>query len=188
MNPPPSINQPRRADRAVTNVTWLKGMLHSAPFGMLATEWQGQPYVKPILFGYDEPAHALYFHGATQGHTLQNIQANPRACFSVCKMGRLLPARTAKGFSLEYESVVVFGRATPVTDPVEAQRGLQLILDKYFPHLKPGEDYRQIVPEELNSTAVYRLDIDQWSGKAKCAEGDHPGAFFYEDLPWETKR
>jgi nitroimidazol reductase NimA-like FMN-containing flavoprotein (pyridoxamine 5'-phosphate oxidase superfamily) len=163
-------------------------MLHSAPFGMLATEWHGQPYVKPILFGYDEPVQALYFHGAEHGHTLRNIQANPRACFSVCKMDRLLPAKTAMGFSMEYESVIVFGSAVLVTDPDEAQRGLQLLLDKYFPHLKPGEDYRQIIPEELNVTTVYRLDIEQWSGKANHAEGDHPGAFFYEDLPGEKKR
>jgi nitroimidazol reductase NimA-like FMN-containing flavoprotein (pyridoxamine 5'-phosphate oxidase superfamily) len=103
-------------------------------------------------------------------------------------MDRLLPAKTAMGFSMEYESVIVFGSAMLVTDPDEAQRGLQLLLDKYFPHLKPGEDYRQIIPEELNVTTVYRLDIEQWSGKANRAEGDHPGAFFYEDLPGEKKR
>jgi nitroimidazol reductase NimA-like FMN-containing flavoprotein (pyridoxamine 5'-phosphate oxidase superfamily) len=160
-------------------------MLHSAPYGMLATEWQGQPFVKPTLYGYDETRKALYFHGALEGRTRQNILANPRACFSICKMGRLLPARTAGKFGMEYESVVVFGQVDIVTDPAEAQLGLQLLLDKYFPHLASGEDYRPIIPEELDTTLVYRFAIEQWSGKAARAGNDFPGAFFYEDLPWE---
>lgn len=183
MPPTIPINQPLRADRAVTDEVWLKAMLHSAPYGMLATEWQGQPFLKPTLFGYDEPRQALYFHGAAQGRTRQNLDINPRASFCLCKMGRLLPAATAMGFSMEYESVTVFGQVRLVADPDEARDGLQLLLDKYFPHLKPGEDYRQIIPEELNITAVYRLDIEQWSGKANHARDDFPGAFFYADFP-----
>jgi len=58
---------------------------------------------------------------------------------------------------------------------------LQLVLDKYFPHLKSGEDYRPIVPEELNITLVYRLDIESWSGKQERAAENFPGAFTYKD-------
>jgi len=188
MNTQTPINQPRRADRAITDETRIKAMLHSAPFGMLATEWQGQPFIKPTLFSYDEAGNALYFHGALEGRTQQNIAANPRVSFCLSKMGRLLPADTAMEFGMEYESVVVFGRVRFVAQPEEAQRALQLLLDKYFPHLKPGEDYRGVTPEELEVTAVYRLDIEQWSGKAAHARNEYPGAFYYEDLAGHMKR
>ena len=179
----PSYEQPRRADRAVLDESWLKAMLCSAPYGSLGTEYQGQPYVKPTLFVYDESAHAVYFHGAVEGRTRTNIEANPRACFCVSELGRLLPADTAMNFGIEYASVVIFGETRLVSDLQEAQRALQLLLDKYFPHHKPGKDYRPIVPEELNVTLVYRLDIVRWSGKQDRAASDFPGAFRYEAVP-----
>jgi nitroimidazol reductase NimA-like FMN-containing flavoprotein (pyridoxamine 5'-phosphate oxidase superfamily) len=179
----PSYEQPRRAERAVLDESWLKAMLRRAPYGSLGTEYQGQPYVKPTLYAYAEEAQAVYFHGAVEGRTRTNIEANPRTCFCVSELGRLLPADTAMNFGIEYASVVIFGETRLVTDPAEAQHALQLLLDKYFPQFKPGKDYRPIVPEELNVTLVYRLDIERWSGKQDRADRDFPGAFRFEDLP-----
>jgi uncharacterized protein len=75
--------------------------------------------------------------------------------------------------------VTVFGRASLVEDVEQAKHALQMLLDKYAPHLKPGEHYRPTTDEELKRTAVYRIDIDAWSGKRKVAEPDFPGAFIY---------
>jgi hypothetical protein len=82
---------------------------------------------------------------------------------------------------VEYAGVAVFGAITQLTDNAEKEHGLQLLLDKYFPHMRPGRDYRPITPDELKRTAVYRLNIEQWSGKQKKVEADFPGAFYYED-------
>jgi hypothetical protein len=92
----------------------------------------------------------------------------------------LLPADEALEFSVEYAGVTVFGLACIVDDPVEAEYGLQALLDKYAPHLRPGRDYRPITPEELARTSVYRIDIEAWSGKRGRAAEDFPGAFRYE--------
>ena len=96
-------------------------------------------------------------------------------------MGRRLPASTALDFTVEHAGAVVFGRACIVDDPVEAARALQLLLDKYFPRLRPGAHYRPVTAEELARTAVYRIEIEAWSGKKKEVAADFPGAFFYED-------
>jgi hypothetical protein len=173
------FNQIRRKDRAVTDEAWIRAFLHRAPYGVLATVDQGQPFLHTNLFVYDEPAQALYFHTARTGRTPANVAANPQVCFSVSEMGRLLPAEVALEFSVEFAGVVLFGPVTILADQAEKQHGLQLLLDKYFPHLQPGPDYRPITPEELQRTAVYRLDIEQWSGKQKKAKKKFPGAFFY---------
>jgi hypothetical protein len=123
------------------------------------------------LFAYDEAAHAIYLHGALEGRMRTNLQANPRVCFCVAEMGRLLPAGTAMEFGVEYASAVVFGKAFVVSDETEARRGLQMLLDRYFPDLEAGVDYREIIPEELAITAVYRIDIEAWSGKEEKAIG-----------------
>jgi nitroimidazol reductase NimA-like FMN-containing flavoprotein (pyridoxamine 5'-phosphate oxidase superfamily) len=163
----------------VADEAWIRDLLRRAPFGTLATVHDGQPFVNMNLFVYDEAADALYMHTARAGRTRDNVEAEQRVCFGVSEMGRLLPAPTALHFSVEYAGAVVFGRASVVADEAEAARALQQLLDKYAPHLHPGRDYRPIQPEELALTAVYRIDIDEWSGKQKVAPADHPGAFRY---------
>jgi nitroimidazol reductase NimA-like FMN-containing flavoprotein (pyridoxamine 5'-phosphate oxidase superfamily) len=175
--------QVRRLDRAVTDEGWIRAMLQRAPFGTLATARDGQPFVNMNIFVYDESANAIYLHTARAGRTRSNVEAEERVCFGVSEMGRLLPAPTALHFSVEYAGVVVFGRAKIVEDEAEAERALQQLLDKYAPHLRPGRDYRPIQPEELAVTAVYRIDIEEWSGKQKVAPADHPGAFLYGQVP-----
>ncbi len=175
--------QVRRRDRAVEDEAWIRDLLKRAPFGTLATVRDGQPFVNMNIFVYDEQAHALYLHTARAGCTRENIEAHSRVCFGVGEMGRLLPALTAMHFSVEYAGIVVFGRAHVVTDEAEATRALQQLLDKYAPHLRPGRDYRPIQPEELAVTSVFRIDIEEWSGKQKVAPPHHPGAFRYGQAP-----
>lgn len=175
---PAPINQPRRLDRAKDDA-WIKEYLQRAPFGMLATEYKGQPFLKPTQFVYAEVENAIYIHGALEGRMRTNIELNPRVSFCVAEMGRLLPADTAMEVGVEYASVVVFGEVEILMDADQSRHGLQLLLDRYFPHLKSGIDYREILPEELNITAVYRLKISSWSGKEEVARADFPGAFNY---------
>jgi nitroimidazol reductase NimA-like FMN-containing flavoprotein (pyridoxamine 5'-phosphate oxidase superfamily) len=182
-SPAPPLAEVRRRDRAVTDDGWIRGLLQRAPFGTLATVRDGQPFVNMNIFVYDEVMHAIYMHTARAGRTRGNVEANQRVCFGVSEMGRLLPAPTALHFSVEYSGVVVFGRAMVVEDDAEGERALQKLLDKYAPHLRPGRDYRPIQPEELAVTSVYRIDIEEWSGKQKVAPADHPGAYLYGHAP-----
>jgi nitroimidazol reductase NimA-like FMN-containing flavoprotein (pyridoxamine 5'-phosphate oxidase superfamily) len=173
----------RRSDRAVEDEEWIRTMLHSAAVGTLATAHDDQPFVNSNLFVYDEAAHAIYTHTASTGRTRSTIECNPKVCFTVFEMGRLLPASTALEFSVEYSGVVIFGNATVVEDEAEATRALQQLLDKYAPHLTAGSDYRPPVAEELKRTAVYKIAIDDWTGKRKSVSADFPGAFHYGELP-----
>ena len=173
------INQPLRKDRAKDDA-WIKAYLKRVPFGMLATEYEGQPFIKPTTFVYDEAEHAIYIHGALVGRMRTNLELNPRVSFCIAEMGRLLPADTSMEVGVEYASVVVFGKAELLTDADQARHGLQLLLNRFFPHLKPGIDYREILPQELDITSVYRIMIDSWSGKEEHARQDFPGAFSYQ--------
>ena len=164
-----SFNEIRRAERAKDDA-WIRTFLHQAQFGSMATVHDGQPFIVTRNFVYDQSAHAIYLHGAAKGRTYENVQADKRVCFNVSEMGRLLPAKRAANFCVEYSGVVVFGRANIVTDIAEARRGMQLLLDKYFPNLQPGEDYEPATDSDLRNTAVYRIDIESWSGKENKVE------------------
>ena len=174
-----TMNQPLSKDRA-RDETWIEAFLQRVPFGTLATDYEGQPFIKPTVFAYAEAENVIYIHGALVGRMRTNLEHNPRISFCVAEMGRLLPADTAMEVGVEYASVVVFGTLELVSDPTVARRGLQLLLDRYFPHLKPGVDYREILPHELDITSVYRITIESWSGKEDHARPDFPGAFTFQ--------
>jgi hypothetical protein len=43
------------------------------------------------------------------------------------------------------------------------------LLDKYFPQLVSGRDYRPITEKEMARTSVFAIEIEGWSGKQKVA-------------------
>lgn len=179
--PPARLAEPRRRDRAMEDA-WIRAFLERAPWGVLATVEGGRPFLNANLFAYEAARHVVWTHTARVGRTRTNLEASDAqegapVAFSVNAMGRLLPADEALEFSVEYAGVVVLGRGVVVDDPDEKEHGLQLILDRYAPHLRPGRDYRPITPGELKRTSVYRIDVEAWSGKQKVVAPDFPGAF-----------
>jgi nitroimidazol reductase NimA-like FMN-containing flavoprotein (pyridoxamine 5'-phosphate oxidase superfamily) len=173
----------RRRDRGKDD-GWVRAYLKRAPYGYLATaDASGQPYLNSNLFVYDEDRHCIYLHTHRTGRTRDNVERSEKVAFSASAMGRLLPAPEALEFSVEYSGVQAFGTGRVVADPAEAKAALQALLDKYAPHLRPDRDYRATTDEELARTAVYRVDIEAWSGKQKEVEADFPGAFALPPLP-----
>jgi nitroimidazol reductase NimA-like FMN-containing flavoprotein (pyridoxamine 5'-phosphate oxidase superfamily) len=187
MRQPRALTDVRRKDRQVDDDAFIRAMLHRAPMGVLATVRDGQPFVNSNMFVFDEGERVIYMHTARTGRTSSNVRRDENVCFSVTEMGRLLPSPRAFNMSVEYNAVVAFGRARIVDDPLEKLYALDLLVRKYFPHLAPVADYALPDDDELKLTAVYRIEIDEWSGKQKKVEEDFPGAFHFGDhgpAPW----
>lgn len=181
------LNQPattvRRSDRAVDDEAWMRHFLKTAAVGTLATVHDGQPFINSNLFVYDEANHSIILHTARVGRTRANIEQHDKVCFSIMEMGRILPAEEALEFSVEYAGLTVFGIISIIDDDAEATEALQLMLDKYAPHLVAGHDYRAPVKEELLRTSVFRVSIAEWSAKKKEVERGFAGAFFHSTVP-----
>jgi hypothetical protein len=171
----------RRQERG-KDAVWIKAFLARAEFGTLATAQGDQPFLVTRNFAYHEATHAIYMHGAKKGRTYESARGAPRVCFSISEAGRLLPGQRAMDFGTEFGGVVAFGRLHVVDDAQEAMQGLQLLCDKYFPHLKPDVDYETTTDSDLKVTAVLRIDIESWSGKERKVPEDFPGAFYFNDV------
>jgi nitroimidazol reductase NimA-like FMN-containing flavoprotein (pyridoxamine 5'-phosphate oxidase superfamily) len=118
------------------------------------------------------------------GRTRSNAESDDTgapACFHIMQMGRMLPAERAQEFSVEYAGVMVFGTLSVIEDPEQAKRGLQAIMDKYAPHLKPEQDYEPATLDDLKRTSVYQFDIKSVSGKRKVVAEDFPGAYWFNE-------
>lgn len=175
----------RRRDRGKDDA-WVASFLKRAAYGFLATVGEGgQPFLNSNLFVFDDTGggRRIYVHTHRTGRTRDNLGVGGKVAFGAVAMGRLLPAPEALEFSVEYAGVVAFGRGRVVEDREEARIALQMLLDKYAPHLRPGVDYRPTTDDELRRTAVYRIDVETWSGKQKEVAEDFPGAFTFEVPP-----
>lgn len=178
----PDRYQPRRSDRAIENDAEIRRFLRRSQSGVLATISADEPFLTPLIFAYDPNGHALVVHMSPHGRTPANVEEHDRVCFNAHEMGAILPHWKAWEFSNEYESVTAFGRAEILDDVEEQRAALQLLMDKYAPHMEPGEDYRAITDGEIDRTAVIRVEIDRWSGKRKEADPDFEGAYLFEEV------
>lgn len=144
---------------------WIRAFLRTAQVGHIASSLNGQLFLTPSLFWFDEENRQIIFHSNVTGRVRSNLESSPKVCFEASEMGRLLPSNVALEFSVQYRSVVVFGTAHLVTDPAEARRVLYGLIQKYFPTMRAGEEYREITDKELKRTSVYAIQIEEWSGK-----------------------
>ena len=145
---------------------WIRAFLREAKVGHIASAWQnGQPFLNPTTFWFDEAKHQIIFHSNVAGRIRSNIESNSRVCFEASELGKMLPANVALEFSLQFRSVIVFGNARLVSDPQEARRVMYSLIHKYFPTLTAGKEFREITDKELKRTSVYAIEIEEWSGK-----------------------
>lgn len=149
---------------------WIREFLKTAKVGHIATSVDGQPFINPTTFWFDEENHQIAFHSNISGRIRSNIEYNPKVTLEASELGKMLPSNVALEFSLQFRSVVVFGTARVVTEPAEARRLLYGLIGKYFPTLQAGEEYREITEKELRATSVYAIKIGEWSGKENWAD------------------
>ena len=144
---------------------WIRAFLHRGQIAHIATRWDDQPFITPTNYLYDEASHRLIFHSNISGRIRANIEHHPEVCAEVSEMGKLLPSNIALEFSIQYRSVIVFGKARIIEDQNEKREVLHKLIAKYFGEMQINKDYRPATDKELRRTSVYEIKIESWSGK-----------------------
>ncbi len=136
-------------------------------------EVDGQPYVIPMSYQYDpaEPRR-LYLHAAHVSRLIRRLQGGGSVCVTVTIVDGLVYSRTAKYHSMNYRSVVCFGRAAAD----EGDRGdvLAAMVARYFPGREAGRDYEAAPSTHLDATGFVALEIEEWSAKARTGGPNGP--------------
>jgi nitroimidazol reductase NimA-like FMN-containing flavoprotein (pyridoxamine 5'-phosphate oxidase superfamily) len=144
---------------------WIRAFLQRGQIAHVASRWDIQPFIIPTTFFYDQAGHRLIFHSNIAGRIRANIERHPEVCVEVSEMGKLLPSNVALEFSLQFRSVIVFGRAYLLEDQHEKREMLHKLIAKYFSGMQIDKDYRPATDKELKQTSVYEIRIESWSGK-----------------------
>lgn len=149
----------RRKDREMP-AEFAYSVIDRSPYGTLATLAEdGTPYCIPVSAVRRDKA--IYFHCAHEGAKIQGMRAQPRVCLSFVSYAHIPKGK----FTSEYESAVVFGLASEVTDPAEKTEILRWLCLRYTPDNM--DDFYQAIARSLDRTAIWQVNIDTITGKRK---------------------
>jgi nitroimidazol reductase NimA-like FMN-containing flavoprotein (pyridoxamine 5'-phosphate oxidase superfamily) len=123
----------------------------------------GKPVVIPT--GYARVEDRLYIHGSQASRMLRTLAGGVDVCVTVTLLDGLVLARSAFHHSMNYRSVVVFGRATLVDDAEEKMAAL-LALSEHFIRGR-WNDVREPTDVEMKLTTVLRVPLEEVSAKIR---------------------
>ncbi len=123
----------------------------------------GRPVVIPMVYGRD--GDRLLLHGSVASRLQRHLTDEADVCVTVTLLDGLVLARSSFHHSLNYRSVVVQGRARRITDPAEAGRALDCIVD----HVVPGRTLEARSPTaiEVRQTSVLAVSLAEASAKVR---------------------
>lgn len=152
----------RNAKRAVYSADEIRAVLDASQVCHVAYVEAGEPRVIPTL--YLRRGDYLYLHGNRQAALLRHLAGGGLAAVSVMSVDGVVVARSGFHCSMNYRSVVVFGRGEAV--PESEHRA---ILDAFVAALIPGHEavVREPTAQELAATAAVRLPITEASAKIR---------------------
>jgi uncharacterized protein len=145
-------------DRQIINAILDEGFICHVGFAA-----EGHTFVVPT--GYARAGDKLFIHGSQASRMLRTLGQGVEVCVTVTLIDGLVLARSAFHHSMNYRSVMIFGRATLVVDPAEKVAALRVLSE----HMIPGrwDDVREPNERELQLTTVLSLTLDEASAKVR---------------------
>ncbi len=153
----------RRKDREITDKKRIEEFIAREQILRIAFYDEGDIYIVPLNYGYSfDEQYTFYFHGAKAGRKYELAKSRPSVGFEIDGNYTLLESEEACDFSATFQSVVGMGKFSLVEDIDEKIVGLNTIMKQTTS--KGDWHYSN---EMLEAVAVFRLDVDKLSCKAK---------------------
>ncbi len=157
----------RQSDREVHDRLNINGLLDSqyvAHVGFIDPDLNA-PFVIPMGFARDE--NRILIHGSTGSRIMMAIATGIDLCVTVTQLNAIVVARSAFNSSMNYESVMIFGKARVLKEE-EKDVALERITSKLVPGL--WEYGRAMTKKESAATMIVELPLDKISAKARAGE------------------
>ena len=173
--PSPRTRVRRLPERAHYETAPVAAIVDAAMICTVAFQIDGEVHAIPTIH-WREGEH-LYIHGAKASRMLKALTAG-EACVTIALADGLVLARSALHHSMNYRSVVLYGRFEAVTEPAYKLASLRAFIDGLYPGR--WDTLRPISDKELNATSVLRIALDEASAKVR----DWGVKDDEEDLEW----
>ena len=125
-----------------------------------------QPFVIPMAYG--RKGDRLYLHGSSVSRLMKNLEQGIDVCLTVTLLDGLVIARSLFHHSMNYRSVVLFGKAKLVSSEEEKIAALKALTEQMI----PGRWQQARLPnaQELKVTNVLAFPIEEGSAKLRTGQ------------------
>ena len=147
----------RRKDKEISDTSGIDAIIKTATVCRLGMVNGNKPYVVPLCFGIQD--NVLYFHSALKGQKIDCIRNNPEVCFEFDLIAEPKESEEPCSWSMNYQSVIGFGKAVFVEDPNEKHKALGIIMAQY------SEKQFEFPENKLKATTVFKVEIEGMTGK-----------------------
>jgi uncharacterized protein len=154
----------RKPERGAYDRATVESILDEALFCHVAVvDEEGRPRALPTI--HVRVDDVVYIHGSTGSRTLRGVKDGREVCLVATLLDALVFARSAAHHSMNYRSVVVYGRAREVTDRDEKLRAQAALVD----HVCAGrsEQARKPSEKELRETMILAIPLREASAKIR---------------------
>jgi nitroimidazol reductase NimA-like FMN-containing flavoprotein (pyridoxamine 5'-phosphate oxidase superfamily) len=123
------------------------------------------PFVIPMGLARDNDR--ILLHGSTGSRMMMAIATGIDICVTVTQLNAIVVARSAFNSSMNYESVMVFGKAR-VLAAGEKDQALEAITEKLVPGLWGYG--RPMTAKEAAATMIVELSLERFSAKSRSGD------------------
>jgi nitroimidazol reductase NimA-like FMN-containing flavoprotein (pyridoxamine 5'-phosphate oxidase superfamily) len=157
----PANRVKRRPERGRYDKKTVYEILDAALVCHIAYVIDERPYCTPTNF-WREGDH-LYWHGSSASRMIRAQGQGVDVCLTVTHLDALVLARSSFHHSVNYRSVMAFGRAQIVDD----MEGKLRLMDNFIDRAYPGRSrlIRRPNVQEIKATTVMSMEIESASGK-----------------------
>ncbi|MEY4560595.1 MAG: hypothetical protein RL460_573 [Actinomycetota bacterium] len=153
--------------KASHEVSDLYSVLDSNLVAHVALVQDGRPLVIPMAYGRVDDI--IYLHGSSGSRLMRLLENEPEVCVSITELTALKVARSTFNSGMHYRSVVIFGRASLVSDE-KKDEALNALSDAMIPGRVA--EVRASTKKELAATVIVSLPLDECSVKISVNEVD----------------
>lgn len=125
-----------------------------------------QTFVIPTAYARD--GDNLLIHGSAASRMMRALAWETNVCVTVTLIDGLVLARSAFHHSLNYRSVVIFGKARYIADEQQKLEALRLFTEHLIP--QRWTEIRPPNANELKATTVLSLALDEASAKIRTGD------------------
>jgi nitroimidazol reductase NimA-like FMN-containing flavoprotein (pyridoxamine 5'-phosphate oxidase superfamily) len=152
----------RLAKRAHYDATTVHAILDAQPFCTVGYVFDGKPYVTPTMQWRE--GHHIYWHGSSASRMLE-ASDGAEVCVNVMMADGMVMARSAFNHSVNYRSVMAFGRAFKVTDADDKEQKMRNFVDALYPGR--WDMLRPMTKQEFKATMILGLELNEVSAKVR---------------------
>ena len=148
----------RKTNQIITDKTVIENILKESRICRIAMIDNEIPYILPFNYGYDN--NCIYIHSAPKGKKIDLLQKKPKVCFEIEQQSDIVKNEIACKWETTYRSIIGYGTIEIITDFLQKQRGLEIIMTH-----NGATDTIIFDNKQVDSIVILRLSIDKLTGK-----------------------